>query len=137
MPHAQAGAIAVRREGAELLVLLVTSRREPGHWLFPKGHVEQGEMAAAAALREAEEEGGITGVVGESLGSLSYKWKGETYRVQYFLVAAHDKGGPREGRQHAWCRFDEALQRLSFDDTRQLLRTAWPQIETSPKVAAS
>ena len=92
MPHAQAGAIAVRRDGANLVVLLVTSKHQPGHWIFPKGHIEPGESAEAAALREAEEEAGISGAAGESLGSLSYDWKGEKYRVQYFLIAAHDDG---------------------------------------------
>ena len=73
----QAGAVAVRREGTELLVLLVTARRQPGHWIFPKGHVEPGETPDATALREAEEEGGITGTAVENLGSLSYEWEDE------------------------------------------------------------
>ena len=131
MPHAQAGAIAIRREGSDLVVLLVTSKRQPGHWIFPKGHIERGETAGAAALREAEEEGGITGTAGERLGSLTYEWNGEKYRVQYFLVAANDKGGPMEGRDQAWCCFEEAMRLLSFEDTRALLTSAWPRIQAS------
>jgi 8-oxo-dGTP pyrophosphatase MutT (NUDIX family) len=115
-----------------LLVLLVTSRSQPGHWIFPKGHVEPGETADVAALREAEEEGGITGTSLEQLGSLSYEWEDEKYRVQYFLIAAHDKGGPREGRQQLWCRYEEALDFLTFEDTRSLLTSAWPRIQDSP-----
>src|SRR4029453_12313692 len=128
----QAGAVAVRREGTELLVLLVSARRQPGHWIFPKGHVEPGETPDATALREAEEEGGITGTAIENLGSLSYEWEDEKYRVQYFLIAAHDKGGPREGRRQIWCRYDEALGFLTFESTRALLSAAWPRIQKSP-----
>ena len=52
---AQVGAIAVSREGGEPLVLLVTAKKNPEHWIFPKGHVERGEELAATALRELDE----------------------------------------------------------------------------------
>ena len=49
----------VRRGGA---VLLVKRGRAPlkGYWALPGGHVERGELLAAAAQREVAEETGIT-----------------------------------------------------------------------------
>jgi 8-oxo-dGTP pyrophosphatase MutT (NUDIX family) len=37
--------------------LLVTSRRQPNRWIFPKGGIEDGEEPTEAAEREAWEEG--------------------------------------------------------------------------------
>jgi len=42
----QAGAIVVRRRKDGPRVLLITSKRNAEHWLFPKGHVEDGETLA-------------------------------------------------------------------------------------------
>lgn len=43
-------------------VLLIKRRYEPfkDQWCFPGGHVDQGEQVREAAVREAEEETGIT-----------------------------------------------------------------------------
>ena len=48
----QAGGIAFRGSGRDLTILLVTSKKQPGFWIFPKGHVERGETAAQAGVRE-------------------------------------------------------------------------------------
>lgn len=125
----QAGAIAFRHQAGDLRVLIVTAKQNPGHWIFPKGHIERGETAAAAALREAEEEAGVTGTIGGSVGSLSFTLEDDTIVVEYFLLAATNGGEAREGRRLAWCGQDEALEQLTFDDSRQLLRKAWPMME--------
>src|SRR5215213_7244397 len=52
----QAGAIVVRFDDDEPRLLLVTARRNPKTWIFPKGHIEDGETPAEAAVREAREE---------------------------------------------------------------------------------
>jgi 8-oxo-dGTP pyrophosphatase MutT (NUDIX family) len=125
----QAGAIVVRREGDDRLVLLVTARREASHWLFPKGHIEPGESVEEAAAREAHEEAGVRGTVIARIGSLSYRFGPDTYVVQYVLLGTDERGYPREGRRLAWCRYEEALQRLTFEDTRALLTSAWPLVQ--------
>jgi 8-oxo-dGTP diphosphatase len=54
-----AASIAVFRDGA---VLLVERSKPPraGLWSLPGGHIEAGETAASAALRELTEETGVT-----------------------------------------------------------------------------
>jgi 8-oxo-dGTP pyrophosphatase MutT (NUDIX family) len=125
----QSGAIVVRLDKKEPRVLLVTSKRNPNRWIFPKGHIEKGEGAEAAALREAREE---AGVVGKSLGLagiLEYRFLGAGFRVEYFLAVLKKEAGPPEkGRARAWCSLDEALERLRFKNTRKLLRKAWRQL---------
>jgi predicted NUDIX family NTP pyrophosphohydrolase len=60
-----AGVLLHRRRGGALQVLLVRpggpfwQKRDAGAWQIPKGRIEAGEDAAAAAKREAEEELGI------------------------------------------------------------------------------
>lgn len=69
----QAGAICFRTSADSLPeVLLVTSRRN-GRWGIPKGRIEAGETARAAAAREAMEEAGVRGrVSSDAIGSFVY-----------------------------------------------------------------
>ena len=125
----QAGAIIVSNgsDGAPL-TLLVTAKRNPDHWVFPKGHVEPGETLEVAARREAEEEAGVTGHIVDAAGSTEFELGQHTYRVHYFVLMTDDPGRPERGRQMKWCGYDEAMTRLSFDNTRALLRQTWPGI---------
>lgn len=125
----QSGAIVVRRDGKEPRVLLVTAKRNPRNWIFPKGHVEKGETAEAAALREAKEEAGVVGKLIGPAGVLEYGFLGVKARVEYFLAELkRENGPPEDGRAKAWCGIDEALERLSYKNTRKLLRKAWKQV---------
>ena len=54
-----------REEGDTLLFLLL--HYKPGHWGFPKGHVEAGETDEQALVRGIREEAGIDITVGKYL----------------------------------------------------------------------
>jgi 8-oxo-dGTP pyrophosphatase MutT (NUDIX family) len=125
----QAGAIVVRAGKTGPRILLVTARRNPGNWIFPKGHVESGETLRAAAVREAREEAGVEGKVVGAAGRMSFEFGDNTYRVTYFVVRTSDAGKEREGRRLQWLKYKQALRRLTFDETRDLLRDAWPRIK--------
>ncbi|HEY2149764.1 MAG TPA: NUDIX domain-containing protein [Vicinamibacterales bacterium] len=126
----QGGGIAFRYDHGILTVLLVTSRRDPQDWIFPKGHIEPGESPDETALRETQEEAGVDGsVVGPAGTPREYKWKGARYRVQYFLIRATSESSSPENRKKAWLPIDEALDRLSVKDLRVLLRGAVPALK--------
>jgi 8-oxo-dGTP pyrophosphatase MutT (NUDIX family) len=125
----QSGAIVIRLDAKEPQVLLVTAKRNPRNWIFPKGHIEKGETPEAAALREAREEAGVAGKLIGPAGVLEYRFLGVNARVEYFLaVLTRETGPPEDGRSRAWCGLDEALDRLSYKNTRKLLRKAWKQL---------
>jgi 8-oxo-dGTP pyrophosphatase MutT (NUDIX family) len=126
----QAGAIAFRGSGRDLSVLLVTSKKQAGFWIFPKGHVEPGETVAEAGARETLEEAGVAGDMLGPIGDpLEYDWAGRRYSVQYFLIRATSESPAGDGRTIAWLPFEEAVERLSFEDTRRLLRQARPRMD--------
>ena len=125
---AQAGGIAFRADGGTLSILLVASKKEPGNWIFPKGHVERGETARDAALRETQEEAGVGGAVLGPAGALEFDWRDKRYRVEYFLILATSETSQSDGREKVWLPFDEAIARLSYEETRRLLREAEPRM---------
>jgi 8-oxo-dGTP pyrophosphatase MutT (NUDIX family) len=60
--HHQAAVIPYRIRKERVEVALVTTSRGRG-WIVPKGSVDEGERPRDAAIREAEEEAGLLGVV--------------------------------------------------------------------------
>jgi len=124
----QGGAIIAGLRNGEPAALLVTGKRNPDHWIFPKGHVEPGESLDEAALREAGEEAGVSGTLLGLAGVLSFVERGSTIRVHYFIVVTADAGSPERGRQMRWFSLDEALEHLTFDDSKALLQKVWPTI---------
>src|SRR5687767_15254499 len=57
-----AGGVVFRMDGGRPLFLLI--RDSYANWGFPKGHLEQGEAAERAAVREVVEETGLAAVEG-------------------------------------------------------------------------
>jgi len=120
----EAGAVVVRGDGPELRVLLITSKGEPDHWLFPKGHIEAGETAEVAASREAREEAGVEVIARQSIGTTSFLHEGRRFVVEYFFCDYVGDGATREGRSLEWLSFADAERRLSFAELHSILERA-------------
>lgn len=111
-------------------ILLVRAKRSPDIWILPKGHIEPGESAAEAALRESHEEAGITGDLLGPVGMpLEFDNGREHVRVQYFLIRAVSESPHTDGRLKQWFRFDDALVAVRFPETRRLLSEALTDIQ--------
>ena len=118
-----------RRDGKAVSILLVTAKRDPSLWVLPKGHIEQGESDADTALREVDEEAGVTGeLVGPVGEPLQFDNGREFVRVQYFLIRAVSEAPHTDGRRKQWFAFDDALVAVNFEETRNLLRQAFEKI---------
>jgi 8-oxo-dGTP pyrophosphatase MutT (NUDIX family) len=126
-----AGFVLFRQTPSGPLFLLLDYGK---HWDYPKGHLEPGETAWRAAVRELREETGIVHVdrIGRFQRNMHYifhsKKKGLVSKtVTYFLgqtrTTTIDISDEHEG--FAWLPYDEALARLTFDTARQILTVAW------------
>jgi ADP-ribose pyrophosphatase YjhB (NUDIX family) len=105
-------------------------------WSLPKGHIEAGETAEQAAVREVEEETGIIGRVVAPLGTIDFWFVAEDRRVHktvhHFLLRA--LGGELsdsdvEVSEVAWVPLDELESRLAYADERRLIRRATELLE--------
>lgn len=127
---AQSGGVVFRLENGEPWILIVRARKNPTAWIFPKGHVEPGESAVQAALREVREEAGVEGVVVASLHpALEFQSGAESVRVEYFLIAATHEAHSDEGRDKRWLPPAQALAQLTYENARSLLQGALAVIE--------
>jgi 8-oxo-dGTP pyrophosphatase MutT (NUDIX family) len=107
-------------------------------WSLPKGHIEAGETAEEAAVREVEEETGIIASVRAPLGSIDYWFVAEDRRihktVHHYLLSA--LGGELsdadvEVTEVAWVPLAELDGRLAYADERRLVRRAAEILEES------
>ena len=94
----QAGAVAVRNRDGVTEVLIVRAKKDPSHWIFPKGHIELGESEETAAARELKEEAGVIGSIGPRLGVLSFESGKEQVEVAYYLARFTGTVPTSEGR---------------------------------------
>jgi 8-oxo-dGTP diphosphatase len=124
----EAGGIVVRLEPSEPLYLLVTAKKNPRHWIFPKGHIEAGESKSEAAVREAREEAGVEGRALGHIGSLEFSYEGQSVHVDYYLVQYLTEVERTEKRELRWCGYDEAMRLLTFENARKLLSDAQPRV---------
>ena len=126
-----AGGVVTRRIDGTVHFLLI---RDPyGKLGLPKGHVENGETAEDAALREVGEETGLTGVIiGPSLGTTDWYFRFEGRLIhkycQYFLMGSQS-GDPKPEREEGitecrWLSLDEAIAEVAYDNAREVVRVA-------------
>ena len=119
-----AGGVVVRRDGPELRFLLVTARRQPGLWVFPKGHIEIGETPEQAAVREVVEEAGVHATVVAPIGATEFRSARGQVRAQFYLMDFVSETAPGEDRRLAWMTADEARRALIYEDARLLITRA-------------
>lgn len=125
-----AGLVIFRMDGGEPSFLLL--HYGWGHWGFPKGNIEPGEAEKEAAIRETEEETGLSSFrfVDDFMEKIEYFYRkeGKTIHkeVVYFLAETEERDVKvsYEHRGCEWLKFDEALSQLSFDNDKEILRKA-------------
>src|SRR3990170_3360100 len=126
-----AGGVVFRCAGGGMHVLLIHDGH--GNWGFPKGHIERGEAPEAAARREVGEEAGLRGLeLHASLQTIDwffrFRWRLVHKHCHFFLFESregHAVPQQDEGiRCCDWLKPGDALERLTHDNARQVLREA-------------
>jgi 8-oxo-dGTP pyrophosphatase MutT (NUDIX family) len=109
--HRQAAVIPYRVRKERVEVALVTTSRGKG-WIVPKGWVDAGERPRDAAIREAEEEAGLLGIVTpKPLGRYLHVNGEGPCRVDVFLMRVTDvldRWLEDDVRERRWMRVPEA-----------------------------
>lgn len=126
-----AGGVIFRRHAGELQTVLIHVRHR---WGLPKGHVEEGESAERAAVREVREETGLEGRVIQKLGDIRYSYRDKTkqeeairiYKRVHFYLLRYLKGDVQdhdhEVDEARWFRMDEAIRNLKFATERKMVQ---------------
>jgi 8-oxo-dGTP pyrophosphatase MutT (NUDIX family) len=128
-----AGGVVFRGEkaGSEVVLVSVGQNR----WQLPKGLVEPGERAEAAAVREAREEAGVDSEVVQHIETIEYWYAGLEggervrfhKRVHFYLLrylsgdtTSHDW----EVNEARWVPIADAATQLTFDSERRVTERA-------------
>lgn len=145
-----AGIILFFEDSKKNVKFLILKHRK-GHWSFPKGHIEDGEDLKSAALREVKEETGIDNI--EILGTATngkyeefllsenyiientqvdktnYYFIGEVKLInndEYPTVSIDES----EIIDYRWCEFSEALNLITYNLAKELLKKAYEIINS-------
>ena len=80
----------VRQAGGVVLLRDQTVLRHNarGEYLFPKGHVEEGETLEQTALREVTEEVGVEAEIVAELGEVFFPYEGDQVQIVFYLMRA-------------------------------------------------
>ena len=126
------GVVPLQKQEGQWKVFLIHQYGSRGDlfWTFPKGHQEEGETPAAAALRELYEETGLSllHLYEEKLYEHSYTYVHED--VQIDKTASYFAGEVSEGQwkvqedevhEAGWFSFEEARKVLTFDAAKDIL----------------
>lgn len=104
-----------------------------GHWDLPKGHVEENDSdRTATMLRELAEETGIADVTVlsgfEERTEYTFRHKGKRKNKEVYWYVAETETMEvelsHEHRGYLWLDWDQALETITHDETRSVVRLA-------------
>jgi len=125
-----AGAVLFRRENGKIKYLLI--KYGWGHWEFPRGLIEKGESLEETARREIKEETGIEDIKFipgfRKWIKFFFKLKGKNImKIATFLLAETKTKEVKLSFEHqdwAWLEYKDALERLTYDNSKEVLKKA-------------
>jgi ATP adenylyltransferase len=123
----QAGAIPVTPDSG----MIALRRATDGTVVLPKGHLEPGEAAWQAAIREVDEEMGLLAMPAGWGGRLDFEVDGQRRRVSYLIVTAEPGPAFEDHLDNDTMLYapGEGIDALSHAPAKELLRSLLPEIE--------
>lgn len=124
------GAIVYRKKDSDVEYLIIQNNPDRGgRWSFAKGQVKNGESEYETAQREVQEEVGLKIKTIEGFREqMQYSPAPGVWKTVIFFVAELDtKQTPRksdEAYAFEWLPFDKAFERITFKETKDILRRA-------------
>jgi 8-oxo-dGTP diphosphatase len=127
----------VWRDGARGREIVLIHRPRHGDWTLPKGKLDPGESWQEAAVREVEEETGLSVTLGDFAGSCSYMTRTAPKVVLYWhmRLAGTGKFAPHDSDEVdalEWLPLASAFERLTHERERRLLAEASPSAASPP-----
>ncbi len=125
-----AGIVLFRKEDSKILFLLL--HYPSGHWDFVKGKMEVGESPHETAVRETEEETGITDIAFlenfEEWIKYDFQYQGELVhkKVVFFLAETKTKEVKisYEHLNYTWMDYNTSMEKTTFDNAKTVLTRA-------------
>jgi 8-oxo-dGTP pyrophosphatase MutT (NUDIX family) len=126
-----AGGVVFRVDEGRPLYLLIRDSYQ--NWGFPKGHLEAGELAEAAALREVSEETGLSDLqVRGEIETIDwfFRFRGQLiHKVCHFFLMQTRESSTLPQRAEGitacrWSRYEDATTLVSYANARDVLRRA-------------
>jgi diadenosine hexaphosphate hydrolase (ATP-forming) len=125
--HKEVSAGGLVARGGKVLLVKVENLQGEVRWTFPKGHLEAGEDAPEAALREVEEETGWACRIEAPLTTARYRFRHDgrevAKEVRWFLMAPLRKTGSRdpvEVMAVRWASLEAARRLISYPSDIEL-----------------
>ncbi len=135
-----AGGVVFKYLNSTLRICLIARRNKDRIvWCLPKGHIEPKETLEETALREVQEETGLSGSILSPLGFITYQFfdistkKKIFKKVHFFLVRYTDgniKNHDDEVEEARWFPLSDAQRILEYKGEGDILKKAAKKIES-------
>ena len=125
------GIVLFRKENDKILFLLL--HYPSGHWDFVKGKMEKGETPHETAIRETQEETGITDVKFldnfEEWIQYNFQYQGELVQKKVVFCLGETKTKDitisHEHLNFTWMDYTTAMEKTTFDNAKTVLSKSY------------
>ena len=126
-----AGGIVFRKDKNKIRYLLIKDSNNK--WTIPKGHIEEGEKARVAALREIKEETGLSKLeIARELEATGYFFCREKdlilKTVYLFLIESEEKENLKPDKNEVkgamWFTDKDAIKNVGYNNIKDMLSKA-------------
>jgi len=137
MEHVYSAGVIIYRNNDALVEYLLL-QYSAGHWDFAKGKIETGETKEQAALRELQEETGLSATLEHDFEeSFSYIFhdydKKLTQKTVYFFIGKATGSAVTLSHEHSdyvWLPYKQALEQLTYENAKKVLKKAHRYVMT-------